>query len=365
MSTTSAERLKEEKSRLDEILRGPWVKNAELARKSLTFTSDLHQLLANDRISAQDLKAVLNSRDRRRARDLWHRFEPHWPDNQFTVAESDFRDSFDDALTILQLLELAVETGYLSLEIVRPIARSEIIALLWALPARNFLDSYDYWTVRYIADRVGIDLGLPKVMPPQPVSNGETQFGAFLALVSEWSVDADLDAWLGMLDGYVFEDPDDEEYYEAEAFYEFLTTGDLPDEANLEDVLRYFSLARGAFKFLFQLHGILGPMQESERYFFVIFFAYYLSKFFGYELEQRGYVATDDGWDEIGDASAFHRLLSGAVGADLSGPTAMTQDQIDTASKAYASTVRDAVSTLRTLWNETMIKLAKSHSKRL
>jgi hypothetical protein len=311
------------------------------------------------------LHCALNKRDRRRARELTHRFAPHWPDEEFTEAEQTFRDSFDEALTVLQLLELAVETGYLTLEAIRPTARAEIVALLWASPARQFLDTYDYWTVRFIADRVGVDLGLPKLAPPQPDPTGEMHFGAFLALISEWTVDADLDAWLGLLDGYMLQDADDEDYSEADAFYEFLTTGELPDEANLGDVLRYFSLARGAFKFLFQLCGTLRPMQKRERFFFLSFFAYELSKFFGYELKERGYVATEEGgWDAIGDASAFHRLLSGGVISDVSEPNTMTHEEIDAMSDSYASSVRIAVSTLRQLWNETRIRLAQTRSGR-
>lgn len=360
----SEEREREEQTRLNEIRRGPWMIYGETARKSLATSSDMRSLLEKDHISPQDFQFALNRRDRRRVRELAHRFEPHWQGEEFTEPEYAFRESFDEALTVLQLLELAVETGYLTLEAVRPAARSELVALLWAPPARQFLDTYDYWTVRYIAERVGVDLGLPKLVPPRPDPAGEAEFGAFLALVSEWAVDPDLDAWLGLLDGHMLQDPDDKYYVEADAFYEFLTTGELPDEADLDDVLRYFSLARGAFKFIFQLYGTVGPMQKRERFFFLTFFAYELSKFFGYELGDRGYVRTGEEWDAIGGASAFHRLLSDDVFSSGAEPDTRTPKEIGSTSNAYASSVSLAVSTLRELWHETRIRLAKTRSRR-
>jgi len=76
-------------------------------------------------------------------------------------------------------------------------------------------------------------------------------------------------------------------------------------------------------------------------------------------------LATEEGgWDAIGDASAFHRLLSGGAFSDVSEPNTMTQEEIDATSDAYASSVRIAVSTLRLLWNETRIRLAQTRSGR-
>jgi hypothetical protein len=155
-------------------------------------------------------------------------------------------------------------------------------------------------------------------------------------------------------------DPDDEEYDEAESFYEFLTDGELPEGADIDDLIRYCSLARGVFKFLFQLTEFLGPLGRREDFYFAAFFSYYLSKFYGYDLRQRGYVKSDDGWADIGGATAFQRLISNALIASPSPNVFEGNAKMREVCRLYAASVKDAVSFLENVWKRTSKRLTVS-----
>lgn len=208
-------------------------------------------------------------------------FRSHREEPITNVEELAFRNSFDEALGRLQLLELAVVTGYLPLEVVRTRAREELIVLLWPSAARQYLRIYDYLGVRFLAARVGVELGLPAVDPPAPDASAAVRYATFLSQISAWHEDPDVDEWLGFLDDYV-------EYEDEQADVDhFLRTGLLPDKSNLATAARFQRLAIGAERVLALLADLHNVLEPRERPLFGVYHAYWMAKLFGYKFDER------------------------------------------------------------------------------
>lgn len=277
--------------RLHQLMEGPWRSAAKLAREVFappTFDSTplIFMPIQHEKDDASEAM---------RARFL----RPHWDSQVDDPREIEVRDSFDEALTEMQLLELAIQTGYLDLTTtVRDHARNLINQLLWSPSAVRFIADYDYITVRFLAARVGVDLKLPSVVPPEPVP-AAAHFATFHSVLLEWETDDDLAAWLGWLDDYnesSFANPE-------AAFNRFLATGKYPrDPQNAH----YFQrLVYGAGKFVMLLSTLFHSMNDEGRVQldqrpgvdhrapFGAFFSYWLARFHGYSLAKIGFEKDD------------------------------------------------------------------------
>lgn len=251
--------------RVDEIFQGPWTRDAELA---ITW---LQERRGDSRKDRKDLNAV---------------FRPHWERKPTKRAEK-LRASFDAALTPLMLLELAIATGYVNSADVSGRAQAEFQRLLLSAPARQYLDSYDYVGVRYLAARLRWDLDLDAVRPPQPIE-APTLFASFLAQFRDWYEDDDLDTWLNFLDDFVVLDN------EANRFRRYLRMGQRPQDE--EAAARFDDLLGGLDAFLRNLYDILGVIPEKSRAMFGLVHVYWIAGFFGYELEDGQYVQDYIDW---------------------------------------------------------------------
>lgn len=249
--------------RLESILQGPWSKKASAYEN---FIADLSGKTGIDR----KMNMVLR---------------PHWEEEDGITSKKELviRDSFDEALSELQLLELAVETGYLHLDDIKDIAKKRMQQLLISEAAKKYLVLYDFVGVRFLADRIGVDLGLGKVVPPMPNEAAAVRYSVFLSQHMLWYEDEGLDDFLGLMDDYF--------YYEDEQklFLSYLRTNRVnTDDEEMQEYLE--DLKSGMFHFIILLSDLFGVLEEKEIPFFGIFYSYWMAKFFGYDLTKRGYV---------------------------------------------------------------------------
>jgi hypothetical protein len=196
------------------------------------------------------------------------------------------RDSLDYALAHLMVLELAVETGYLPLDLIRDEARRELSSLLWSDGAQQFVRYYDYVTIEYLARRLNVG-GFRNVEPPAVDPDAATRFAVFLAQFSDWVEDESIREWLMFLDDYA-------KPGEHQAFRSFLKG------ARTERSERFGRLLYGIQRFLLSLSNLFGILAPAERARFGLFYSYWMAKFFGYELTEVGYRPTEqESWATI------------------------------------------------------------------
>jgi hypothetical protein len=280
---------REAKTRLKGLLSGEWMTQGQTAERLFKPPQRLLAgLFTKDRITSADLRKAEHAFvPLKRRKKLQHILRAHWK-SELGVTDPDeieIRDSFDELLTTLQILELSVESGYLTEDDVIGVAREQLLRALWSQAACSFVDHYDYLAVRFLAARCRVDLGLPEVVPPTTDPRAAVQFATFLSQHQAWYGQEGLDWWLGLLDDYT---EDDEDFEEDEAFYTFLRSGRLPSESKDVEV-RFFDRADGLKRFIFLLSSLFSILPENVAPLYGTFYLYWMAKFFGYELGERGY----------------------------------------------------------------------------
>jgi hypothetical protein len=282
----------ERDGRLNRLLKGAWMPAAEVAEEFLRPPKGLvNRLIRKDHISIQDLEAREEATaTKKRTEKITQVLRAHWKSRKGVddPEEIERRDSFDEALTLLQLLELGAESSYLREAVVIRAGRTRLLSLLWSKGARAFVKNYDYLGVRFLAARCDIDLGLPKVTPPRPDPQAQVQFATFLSQHQGWYGDSNLDWWLGLLDDYVNEEDEFKEP-EDEAFHRFLRLAKLPC-ANPDVELRFNERAEGLNRFLFLLSNLFSFLPPEIAPLYGSLYLYWMAKFFGYELGEDGYT---------------------------------------------------------------------------
>ena len=197
------------------------------------------------------------------------------------------RDVFDEALTLPQLYELAVQSGYLHESSVRTPARTILTDLLWSDPARRFVAAYDYVAVPMLAARVGI-LGLASVKPPEPNPSAALHFAGFLAHLRAFHADDRIDLWVHFLDDYLVEDD------EQDMLWDYLRGQRETPPSRTEELLT------GCQVFVTSLASAFHILQESEMGPFGLLHSYWLQKFFGYERNGKGlFVKNVSEWGRV------------------------------------------------------------------
>lgn len=287
------------RARIRGLTHGPWV-HESLVFSKLLETADPQIINASNTIS---MKSVYMSIDRKlRSRDTrtWTKyFIPHW-EAKNGVIEGDeincIRQSLDEALTYLQLLELAVQTEYLSVQNIRSIARRELVRLMWPKSVRRFALEYDYFLVMYLANRVGVDLELPSVSPPSTRNGSQLNFALFLDQLRRSYEDQFLTDWLAFLDGFdideietpALEDDIDENDYEPDV--RRLLRNIQKDRRSLSPSM-YLSdsqrIVLGLRSFVLFLGDFFDSLDDGEIEPYALFYSYWLAKFHGFSLEKR------------------------------------------------------------------------------
>jgi hypothetical protein len=273
-------------ARLSAIQEGPWSKGVTKAIKRLSpFGRLTPGLKGTQLISLENLD--LSAANKRKSRELERILRPHYlGDDVIDETEIEIRDALDEALTIPQLYELAVQTGYLPEASVKPAARSIMTDLLWSPPARRFVEAYDYVAIPMLATRVGV-LGFGPSTPIEPNPGAAIRFAGFLAHLRAFYSDETIESWLAFLDDYLVEDG------EQDSVWEFLR-GELTAQP-----ARIQGLLAGCQRFVTSLASAFHFLPENELGQYGLMHAYWLQKFFGYERNAKGrFVKNVEQWGQ-------------------------------------------------------------------
>ena len=159
----------EAKARIKYLNEGPWIERGRLAWETMASPPAVSTGSANSRTQTA-LRQLLRA---------------HWKE-PIVYREGIVRDSFDEALTVYQLYELAIENRYVELTDIKRQVAAELTRLLWSSGAREYLKLYGYMSIIYLAQRVGVDLGFRQVSLP-PIREGtEGKFASFLSQHALW-----------------------------------------------------------------------------------------------------------------------------------------------------------------------------------
>jgi hypothetical protein len=281
-------------ARLAAIAKGPWARGVAAAREVLAPVDRVRPLKRAQRIALDEL--VLSPSNKRKSGRLSKALRAHFA-GAAVDDEKDIktRDALDEALTLPQLYELAVQTGYLPEESVKKPARSILTDLLWAEPARQFVVAYDYVAIPMLANRVGIT-GFTSTTPPTPDPNAALHFAGFLAHLRAFHADEHIETWLNFLDDHIVEDD------EQDRLWEYL------HEQRKQPPRRYEELLVGCQAFVASLASAFDILSENELGPFGLMHAYWLQKFLGYKRDRTGlFVKDTDIW---GKADSWARTIS-------------------------------------------------------
>ncbi|WP_201838797.1 hypothetical protein [Microvirga zambiensis] len=254
--------------RLRGIQVGPWSDRALLAEQEFGIDPFGFEISGGSLINLTGLD--LNPRDSERQAAIAEILKPHW-EQRVQAVNAQRRDSLDEALGVLNLYELAIETGYLRISDVRDDARSRLVRLLWSEGARRYVRDYNFLGVAILANRVDVDLGFGPVNLPGAITGAEQRFATFLSVLRSWYEVESVNQWLGMLDDYQVIGGD------QEVFAKFLAGQDA--STRYGDFL--LSLLSGAVEFMRSLSSLTSILSVDERPSYGTFFAYWLARFFG------------------------------------------------------------------------------------
>lgn len=259
---------KETRERIGFLNSGPWIKRGRKA----------WQVVAKRPEGDPDGKAV--SKKQKQLKKL---LKAHWKGGGITYDQGVIRDSFDEALTVYQLYELAIENGYIALPDIEKRVRAELAKLLWSDGARIYLWNYNYTSVAYLAQRVGIDLGFKEARLPDINPGAAGRFASFLSQHSRWYDDAILDRWLAFLDDYL--EVGDLKRTDKQILWDFLKT----DRRKFDKELDLWTYVAGADDLIGRLAELAASLTSDEKPSYGMFYAYWMQKLYGYDLGQKGF----------------------------------------------------------------------------
>jgi hypothetical protein len=267
---------------------GPWTALGKLAVKKLAPESTIISALNRSSSSKVELENLpLSSKDKKKADALKTSLAPHWK-RFIRQKHLPLRISLDEALSVFQLYELAVETEYLTVAEIPSDVRTRIVSLLWSKAARTYVESYDFLAVTFLAQRLGVVLDDNVRSLPMIRQNADAQFAAFLAQHRLWYDDERLDGWLYFLDDFVSNNSDIDKH----AFYNFLTSRRSKKfETWNQEQLELLDGADRLISLLAELAGSLDPITRAS---YGAFYAYWMARMFGYELSKTGYARNND-----------------------------------------------------------------------
>lgn len=272
-------------ARLAGIQVGPWSKGVGKARKVLAPVGKLQLTWNAAQLVLDDV--MLSPANKRKTAELKKVLRPHYRGPSIKgEKEIETREALDDALTIPQLYELAIQTGYLPENFVKDRARSFFTDLLWSAPARLFVEAYDYIAIPMLAARVGIS-GFPSTNPPEPTPNAALRFAGFLAHLRAFYSEDQIEVWLGFLDDYLVQGN------EQDLVWEYLRGKRKTPPARL------LALLTGCQRFVTSLATAFNILREDELGRYGMMHSYWLQKFFGFKRNVRGQFVKDIGvWGE-------------------------------------------------------------------
>jgi hypothetical protein len=253
--------------RLKDLSTGAWTELSGRVRPALF----------ERRVTEQELRRILR---------------PHWEEPIENPEELNFRDSLDQSLEFLQMLELAVETGYVPEEFAREKALSEFNGLLWSVAARDYVEMYGFLLVRFLAARFEIGGWRSQIEKvPDTDALAQVRFGNFVAVCEAWATNPCLKLFTQFMDDYYFE-----HRLNAQFIGKFLEDDRAKGELSPKEGELVTMCLDGMVSFLTTLTDFFESLQESERPRFGSFFAYWLGRFFGFRVEWGEYKQEGFDW---------------------------------------------------------------------
>jgi hypothetical protein len=327
-------------NRLAYVLEGPWAQKAvaaeEFLAKKRQTTLPLHSSATQALSSAPPARA--------RAAELTNIFRAHWQFPVTDIQEQALRDSFDEALNTLQLLELGIETGYYTTDQLRETVVAKFDELFWSQASIDYLTYYQYVNIRFLAARYGVDLGLPPLTPPTPNPGAEVRYATFLSIFSQFYADEAVKSCLHFLDDYVLFDD------ELTAFTQFLTEeSEMVDAEPLVEHLQ--QLSEGFYKLILWLNDVFEVVSSDEEKYFALFFSYWLIKLLGYTPTQTGYVHNGTDWMSLIDRFPNQLLIAGGYELDAVDPEDLVTAQ---------ELLRRRLLTIRNAWHSAQLEIEAS-----
>lgn len=271
--------------RLAALKSGPWANALVKAQSELAPIDDLAlPSTVDDSVNLDDMTlSKLNEKQNERL-SIVLRSHYEDPDGITSSDEIEIRDALDDALTLPQLYELAIQTGYLSIDIVKEHFRKLLINLLWSPAARKYIDIYDYISVSMLAARLDIKWeGMARPIAP---IDAALSYAGFLAHLRAFYDDLQIQEWISFLDDYIKEEKEQDKVWE----YLQGKSETLPSRV---DKLLY-----GCQLFVQSLSSSFSILNENDLGRFGLIHWYWLQKFFGYKATGSGYVKDIENWPD-------------------------------------------------------------------
>jgi hypothetical protein len=324
----------EARERISYLNQGPWIKKG----------AEAWEIIGRPPESANERAATSNTQQK-----LKRLLRPHW-DDEIYYAEGVIRDSFDEALTLYQLYELAIENQYISINDIKEQVYKELTSLLWSDGARAYLQNYSYTSVIFLAQRVGLNLGFNQVGLPSIHDASEGLFASFLSQHALWYEDPLLDGWIGFLDDY--QEYGDEQRTDKEVFRDFLES----TQRKFDNEAALWAFVAGADRFVTRIADLAVLLSEDEKPSYGLFYAYWLAKFYGFDLTDSGYIRHDDQEDWGTAVSDSKRITNAGEGR--------TEEEIGTHKNALeAFKMRNAA--VRKFWEDTIAHLNGSPTEEM
>jgi len=273
----------EQRARLEDIQTGPWRQMSELARQRLSA------------LSTDDLKRYLRS---------------HYGDEIKDKADLDFRQSFDQVLEEIQLLELAVACGFLPLDVVRPAVEPDFTALLSSKPARAYVKLYDFVPVRYLAARLSIDLDIGPSQPPPINPHAEVRYAVFLATHYEFITSARIELFTKYIDDFYF----GKRRIDA-GFLKRWIAGEQPSDLIADEQQVVGNGYLGFIQFTETLGDFFLQLPDPERPYFGLAYGYWLSHYFGLRRPRGRYELLGVSFEDVRIAPSLLAIDSKSDGA--------------------------------------------------
>jgi hypothetical protein len=269
-------------ARFRDLLRGPWISGGWRAFKYLRASCDLTLIARSDKIiRLKDISTHLSRDDALREYHIRSLLRPHWERPIRDPNEILYRDSLDHILETLALIELALETGYFDEAAVKRPVRRIMVDLLWSQGAREFVTSYGYISVIFLASRMGLDFGVLLDTHSLPTfTRAETRFAVFLAQHQNWYSHPELGIWLRFLDDYRLYPG------EQEDFLTFLRDGNPDMFADKQH--RFISLMAGLEQFCTYLSDLIDLLPKNEWPYFGMVYLYMMARFVGHRMTASG-----------------------------------------------------------------------------
>ena len=266
-------------ARLRGLENGPWKKRARFAERRLAPRGPLDVASAG----AIDLFSIGEEFAFGTLTEMNDslRFRGTLPITDVSVVR--LRGSLDSAFTYLQLMELAIETGYVPLDSIRTDARASLAAVLWATPARSFLKAYEYMPVEHLANRIGVE-GLSNKAPPEIDPTASIRFAGFLTSLRQIESNTEVRAWQNVLENQLPDSIDQDDYFSY--LKRVRTTAPISAP----------QVARGAREHVIRLADFFRAVPSDLALRFGIFYRYWLEKLFA----NYGYQVTEDNELELG-----------------------------------------------------------------